>query len=116
VRDASAVGHDIGTTQGGSVRTLVATYHICFNANVSAGFKGAIRVNVHVISASVGGDTYNYLGDVVTIGSLHAVKANMTVVCYNRERNRNLQRRMSASPPHPAATSPPRQELGLTTP
>jgi hypothetical protein len=68
VRDASTFGHDVGTAQGGSVRTHVATYRVCFDADVSAGFEGASRVDVHVISASVGGDAYNYLDDAIAIG------------------------------------------------
>jgi subtilisin family serine protease len=76
--------------RGGSPRARVAAYRVCFrpvngsdcfDADVLAGFEAAIRDGVHVISASVGGDANDYLDDAVAIGSLHAAKAGITVVC-----------------------------------
>ncbi|GJN38798.1 hypothetical protein PR202_gb27872 [Eleusine coracana subsp. coracana] len=90
VRGASAFGYGAGTARGGSPRARVAAYRVCFrpingsecfDADVLAGFEAAIRDGVHVISASVGGDAFDYLEDAVAIGSLHAVKARITVVC-----------------------------------
>ncbi|XP_062234124.1 subtilisin-like protease SBT5.3 [Phragmites australis] len=90
VRGASAFGYGNGTARGGSPRARVAAYRVCFrpvngsecfDADVLAGFEAAIDDGVHVISASVGGDAYDYLHDAVAIGSLHAVKAGVTVVC-----------------------------------
>ncbi|KAF8658974.1 hypothetical protein HU200_058812 [Digitaria exilis] len=90
VRGASAFGYGAGTARGGSPRARVAAYRVCFrpingsecfDADVLAGFEAAIADGVHVISASVGGDATSYLDDAVAIGSLHAVKAGVTVVC-----------------------------------
>ncbi|RCV22428.1 hypothetical protein SETIT_4G219900v2 [Setaria italica] len=90
VRGAAAFGYGAGTARGGSPRARVAAYRVCFrpingsecfDADVLAGFEAAIADGVHVISASVGGDATDYLDDAVAIGSLHAVKAGVTVVC-----------------------------------
>ncbi|OEL14656.1 Subtilisin-like protease SBT5.3 [Dichanthelium oligosanthes] len=90
VRGASAFGYGAGTARGGAPRARVAAYRVCFrpingsecfDADVLAGFEAAIADGVHVISASVGGDATDYLDDAVAIGSLHAVKAGVTVVC-----------------------------------
>ena len=80
----------MGTARGGSPRARVAAYRVCFrpingsecfDADVLAAFEAAIADGVHVISASVGGDATDYLLDAVAIGSLHAVKAGVAVVC-----------------------------------
>lgn len=90
VRGASAMGYGRGTARGGSPRARVAAYRVCFrpvddsecfDADIMAAFVAAIADGVHVISASVGGDNNDYLDDAVAIGSLHAVKAGVTVVC-----------------------------------
>jgi subtilisin family serine protease len=90
VRGASAFGYGVGTARGGSPRARVAAYRVCFrpvngsecfDADVLAAFEAAIADGVHVISASVGGDASDYLLDAVAIGSLHAVKAGVAVVC-----------------------------------
>ncbi|KAL6839476.1 hypothetical protein ACP4OV_030746 [Aristida adscensionis] len=90
VRGAAAFGYGAGTARGGSPRARVAAYRVCFrpvgdtdcfDADVLAGFEAAIHDGVHVISASVGGDAIDFLEDVSAIGSLHAVKAGVTVVC-----------------------------------
>jgi subtilisin family serine protease len=90
VRGAAAFGYGGGTARGGAPRARVAAYRVCFrpingsecfDADVLAGFEAAIADGVHVISASVGGDATDYLDDAVAIGSLHAVKAGVTVVC-----------------------------------
>jgi hypothetical protein len=75
VRGASVLGYGTGTTWGGL--TCVAAYRVCFcpinssefsNADVLAGFEVTIRDGLHVISASVGSDAYNYHDDAVAIG------------------------------------------------
>ncbi|KAL6602975.1 hypothetical protein ACP70R_043336 [Stipagrostis hirtigluma subsp. patula] len=90
VRGAAAFGYGNGTARGGSPGARVAAYRVCFrpvngsecfDADVMAGFEAAIHEGAHVISASVGGDNIDYLDDVVAIGSLHAVKAGVIVVC-----------------------------------
>ena len=90
VLGAAAFGYGGGTARGGAPRARVAAYRVCFrpingsecfDADVLAGFEAAIADGVHVISASVGGDATDYLDDAVAIGSLHAVKAGVTVVC-----------------------------------
>ncbi|CAN6194419.1 unnamed protein product [Urochloa humidicola] len=91
VRGAAAFGgYGAGTARGGAPRARVAAYRVCFrpingsecfDADVLAGFEAAIADGVHVISASVGGDATDYLEDAVAIGSLHAVKAGVSVVC-----------------------------------
>lgn len=90
VRGASAFGYAAGTARGGSPRARVAAYRVCFrpingsecfDSDILAAFDTAIDDGVHVISASVGGDATDYLNDAVAVGSLHAVKAGVTVVC-----------------------------------
>lgn len=82
-----------GTPQarrGAGPRARVAAYRVCFrpvngsecfDSDILAAFDTAIDDGVHVISASVGGDATDYLNDAVAVGSLHAVKAGVTVVC-----------------------------------
>ncbi|KAG8094768.1 hypothetical protein GUJ93_ZPchr0012g20915 [Zizania palustris] len=90
VRGAAAFGYGNGTARGGSPRARVAAYRVCFppvngsecfDADILAAFEAAIDDGVHIISASVGSEPDDYLSDAVAIGSLHAVKANVTVVC-----------------------------------
>jgi hypothetical protein len=91
VRGANAFGYGNGTARGGSPLARVAAYRVCFNpavndtecfdADILAAFEAAISDGVHIITASVGGDPKEFLEDVVAIGSLHAVKAGITVVC-----------------------------------
>ncbi|KAF0903132.1 hypothetical protein E2562_025719 [Oryza meyeriana var. granulata] len=91
VRGAAAFGYGNGTARGGSPRARVAAYRVCYppvngsdecyDADILAAFEAAIADGVHVISASVGADPNDYLEDAVAIGSLHAVKAGVTVVC-----------------------------------
>jgi subtilisin family serine protease len=82
---AFAFGYSTGTARVAAYRVCfrpVNNGSECFDADVLAGFEAAIRDSAHVISASVsGGDALDYLEDAVAIGSLHAVKAGVTVVC-----------------------------------
>lgn len=53
----------------------------CFDADIMAAFDQAIYDGVHVLSVSLGGSASDYFGDGVAIGSFHAVKHGITVVC-----------------------------------
>ncbi|CAM0910052.1 unnamed protein product [Alopecurus aequalis] len=91
VRGANAFGYGNGTARGGSPLARVAAYRVCFNppvndtecfdADILAAFEAAIVDGVHIITASMGGDPVEFLEDAVAIGSFHAVKAGITVVC-----------------------------------
>ncbi|XP_048545104.1 subtilisin-like protease SBT5.3 [Triticum urartu] len=91
VNGAAAFGYGNGTARGGSPRARVAAYRVCFNppvndvecfdADILAAFEAAIADGVHVITASVGGEQKDFFEDTVAIGSLHATKAGITVVC-----------------------------------
>ncbi|XP_051199536.1 subtilisin-like protease SBT5.3 [Lolium perenne] len=91
VRGANAFGYGNGTARGGSPLARVAAYRVCFtpevndtqcfDADILAAFEAAIADGVHIITASLGGDPRDFLEDAVAIGSLHAVKAGITVVC-----------------------------------
>ena len=91
VRGANVFGYGNGTARGGSPRARVAAYRVCYNppvndsacfdADILAAFEAAIADGVHVITASVGGDRVDLLQDSMAIGSFHAVKAGITVVC-----------------------------------
>lgn len=91
VNGANAFGYGNGTARGGSPRARVAAYRVCFepavddtecfDADILAAFEAAIADGVHVITASVGGDPQDFRDDAVALGSLHAVKAGITVAC-----------------------------------
>uniref|UniRef100_A0ACD5WTS5 Uncharacterized protein n=1 Tax=Avena sativa TaxID=4498 RepID=A0ACD5WTS5_AVESA len=91
VRGANAFGYGNGTARGGSPRARVAAYRVCFtpavndsqcfDADILAAFEAAIADGVHIITASVGGEQKEFLEDSVAIGSLHAVRAGIPVVC-----------------------------------
>lgn len=53
----------------------------CFDADILAAFDQAIYDGVHVLSLSVGGSASDYFEDGIAIGSFHAVKHGITVVC-----------------------------------
>nr|CAD1826634.1 unnamed protein product [Ananas comosus var. bracteatus] len=53
----------------------------CFDADILAAFDAAIHDGVHVLSVSLGGGPTDYFKDGVAIGSFHAVKNGVTVVC-----------------------------------
>ena len=53
----------------------------CFMADILAGFEAAISDGVDVLSVSLGGDIQEFSEDLIAIGSFHAVKNNITVVC-----------------------------------
>jgi subtilisin family serine protease len=53
----------------------------CFDADIIAAFDAAIHDGVDVLSVSLGGAPAEYFNDGVAIGSFHAVRNGVTVVC-----------------------------------
>ena len=74
-----------GTAKGGSPKARVASYKVCWNeckdADILAAFDAAIHDGVDVLSVSLGGDPLDYFLDSIAIGSFHAVKNGIIVVC-----------------------------------
>ncbi|KAK4438975.1 Subtilisin-like protease SBT5.3 [Sesamum alatum] len=90
VSRASVFGLGNGTAKGGSPRARVAAYKVCwppvggnecFDADILAAFDIAIHDGVDVLSVSLGGDPVPFYNDSVAIGSFHAVKHGIVVVC-----------------------------------
>ncbi|KAJ0082581.1 hypothetical protein Patl1_09640 [Pistacia atlantica] len=90
VPGASVFGFGNGTAKGGSPRARVAAYKVCwppvngsecFDADILKGFDHAIHDGVDVISVSLGGAASDYFYDGISIGSFHAIKNGITVVC-----------------------------------
>ncbi|ESQ42366.1 hypothetical protein EUTSA_v10015943mg [Eutrema salsugineum] len=90
VPGANVFGLGNGTASGGSPNARTAAYKVCwppangaecFDADMLAAFDEAIGDGVDVISVSVGGDAGDYMNDGIAIGSFHAVKNGVTVVC-----------------------------------
>ncbi|KAL4588868.1 hypothetical protein LXL04_001765 [Taraxacum kok-saghyz] len=90
VSDASVFGYGNGTAKGGSPNSRVAAYKVCFppvngnecfDADILAAFDIAIHDGVDVLSVSLGGDAVPFFNDSVAIGSFHAVKNGIVVVC-----------------------------------
>ncbi|MQM14505.1 hypothetical protein Taro_047436 [Colocasia esculenta] len=87
---ANLFGFGNGTAKGGSPNARVAAYKVCwppvdgsecFDADILAAFDTAIHDGVDVLSVSLGGSAGDYFQDGVAIGSFHAVKNGITVVC-----------------------------------
>lgn len=90
VPGANIFGFGNGTAKGGSPRARVAAYKVCwppvngnecFDADILAAFDAAIGDGVDVLSVSLGGDPVDYFQDGLAIGSFHAVKNGIVVVC-----------------------------------
>ncbi|XP_062223789.1 subtilisin-like protease SBT5.3 isoform X2 [Phragmites australis] len=90
VPGAAVFGFGNGTASGGSPRARVAAYRVCFppvngsgcfDADILAAFDAAIHDGVHVLSLSLGGDPSDYFNDGIAIGSFHAVRRGIPVVC-----------------------------------
>ncbi|XP_050228222.1 subtilisin-like protease SBT5.4 [Mercurialis annua] len=74
------------TLKGGSPKSRVASYKVCwvggcYDSDMVEAFDHAIHDGVDVISMSVGGLPSDYLSDSIAIGSFHAVKKGIVVVC-----------------------------------
>uniref|UniRef100_A0A1D1Y1N5 Subtilisin-like protease n=2 Tax=Anthurium amnicola TaxID=1678845 RepID=A0A1D1Y1N5_9ARAE len=87
---ANIFGFGNGTAKGGSPSARVAAYKVCwppvngsecFDADILAAFDAAIHDGVDVLSVSLGGDAGPYFNDGLAIGSFHAVKNGVSVVC-----------------------------------
>ncbi|KAA8526651.1 hypothetical protein F0562_008145 [Nyssa sinensis] len=85
VAGANVFGFGNGTAKGGSPKARVAAYKVCgsgcFDADILAGFDFAIHDGVDVLSVSLGGDADPFFKDSVAIGSFHAVKNGIVVIC-----------------------------------
>ncbi|WOK99953.1 subtilisin-like protease SBT5.3 [Canna indica] len=90
VPGANILGYGNGTAKGGSPRARVAAYKVCWppingsectDADIVAAFDAAIADGVDVLSVSLGGDPQDFFQDGLSIGSFHAVKKGITVVC-----------------------------------
>ncbi|XP_008810184.1 subtilisin-like protease SBT5.3 [Phoenix dactylifera] len=90
VPGATLFGYSTGMAKGGAPNARVAAYKVCwppvdgsecFDADILAAFDAAIHDGVHVLSVSLGGDPVDYFYDGLAIGSFHAVKNGLTVVC-----------------------------------
>nr|CAB3445999.1 unnamed protein product [Digitaria exilis] len=90
VAGASVFGFGNGTASGGSPRARVAAYRVCyppvngsecFDADILAAFDAAIHDGVHVLSLSLGGDPTDYFEDGIAIGSFHAVRRGIPIIC-----------------------------------
>ncbi|KAL9690644.1 hypothetical protein QQ045_011050 [Rhodiola kirilowii] len=90
VPGASVFGYGNGTARGGSPRSRVAAYKVCwppingnecFDSDILAAFDASIHDGVDVLSVSLGGDPTDYLKDGISIGAFHAVRKGVVVVC-----------------------------------
>ncbi|PUZ71199.1 hypothetical protein GQ55_2G295300 [Panicum hallii var. hallii] len=90
VPGANLFGFGNGTAKGGAPRAHAAAYKVCwrpvngsecFDADIIAAFDAAIHDGVHVLSVSLGGSPAEYFRDGVAIGSFHAARHGVTVVC-----------------------------------
>ena len=90
VPGVSVFGQGNGTAKGGSPNARVASYKVCwppinddecFDADILAAFDVAIHDGVDVLSVSLGGYTSNVFNDSISIGSFHAAKKGIIVVC-----------------------------------
>ncbi|WCJ37334.1 Subtilase family protein [Euphorbia peplus] len=90
VAGASVFGLGNGTAKGGSPKARVAAYKVCyppvsgdecFDADIIAAFDAAIADGVDVLSVSLGGGATQFFNDSVAIGSFHAVKHGIVVIC-----------------------------------
>nr|GLL29431.1 subtilisin-like protease SBT5.3 [Ipomoea trifida] len=91
VPGANVFGLGNGTAKGGSPKARVAAYKVCwpptstgeecYDADILAGFDGAIEDGVDVLSVSLAGEHPGpYFEDSIAIGSFHAVKNGIVVV------------------------------------
>ncbi|EEF37795.1 subtilisin-like protease SBT5.3 [Ricinus communis] len=90
VAGASVFGLGKGKAKGGSPKARVAAYKVCyppvggnecFDADILAAFDTAISDGVDVLSVSLGGEAAQLFNDSVAIGSFHAVKHGIVVIC-----------------------------------
>ncbi|CAN1276734.1 Subtilisin-like protease SBT5.3 [Linum perenne] len=86
VPGANLLGSANGTAKGGSPKARLATYKVCwpgcYSADILAAFDAAIQDGVDILSLSLGSSSpRSYDSDTIAIGSFHAVRNGITVVC-----------------------------------
>ncbi|XP_057512877.1 subtilisin-like protease SBT5.4 [Actinidia eriantha] len=91
VPGANIFGVFNGTAKGGSPKARVAAYKVCwppinqdgecYDGDILEAFEASIKDGVDVLSVSLGGEPSNYFEDSTAIGSFHAVKNGVVVVC-----------------------------------
>ncbi|XP_059443610.1 subtilisin-like protease SBT5.4 [Corylus avellana] len=90
VAGANVFGIGNGTAKGGSPKARVAAYKVCwtaenisscYDADLLAAFEAAITDGVDVLSVSIGGGPSEFANEAISIGSFHAVKKGIVVVC-----------------------------------
>eukprot|EP00249_Psilotum_nudum_P036263 c6675_g1_i1 orf=482-2788(-) len=77
-----------GGARGGAPLARIAVYKVCwsegcFDADILAAFDDAIKDGVDILSLSLGPDPpqNDYFNDAVSIGSFHAVRQGISVIC-----------------------------------
>lgn len=85
VSGANFLGSANGTVKGGSPNARVASYKVCWpsclDADILAAFDAAIQDGVDILSVSLGSRPRHYFGHGISLGSFHAVKNGILVVC-----------------------------------
>ncbi|KAL5798166.1 hypothetical protein ACOSQ2_002986 [Xanthoceras sorbifolium] len=90
VAKASIFGLGKGTAKGGSPKARVAAYKVCwppvkgnecFDVDILAAFDAAIHDGVDVLSVSLGGVPTTLFNDGIAIGSFHAIRHGIVVIC-----------------------------------
>ena len=90
VGGATAFGNGNGTAKGGSPKSRLAAYKVCwppvedqecFDADILAAFDAAISDGVDVLSVSIGNDKpIEFVEEAISIGAFHAAKHGISVV------------------------------------
>ncbi|KAJ8770311.1 hypothetical protein K2173_013265 [Erythroxylum novogranatense] len=87
VPGANLLGSANGTAKGGSPMARAASYKVCWggceDADILAGFDAAIRDGVDILTVSIGSGTQHrdYFSGALSVGSFHAVRNGILVVC-----------------------------------
>ncbi|XP_048225814.1 subtilisin-like protease SBT5.3 isoform X2 [Ricinus communis] len=85
VSGANFLGSANGTAKGGSPNARVVSYKVCWpscsDADILAAFDAAIHDGVDILSISLGSRPRHYYNHGISIGSFHAVRNGILVVC-----------------------------------
>lgn len=88
VRNMNYNGLAAGSARGGAPLARIAVYKICWESGCSdsdilAAFDDAIKDGVDILSLSLGPDVpeNDYFSDGISVGSFHATRNGITVVC-----------------------------------
>ncbi|KAM7497974.1 hypothetical protein LguiA_022388 [Lonicera macranthoides] len=110
VRGATVFGVANGTVKGGAPRARLASYKVCWPPNKYIIYGGcadadtlkaidrAIHDRVDVLSISLGGHSADYFSDALSIGTFHAVKNGIAVVCSGGNEGPDYQTVTNISP------------------